>query len=129
LERLAVELGPIYIETAGLGIFAGPDPVLYLALNKNRDLIYLQTKIWTEMQKHSYGAVDYYEPDRWVPHITLANGGLRPEALHAAVYDLGERNLNWTIRIDNLALMVNCGGTKEILSQFSLSVSTSRIDG
>jgi hypothetical protein len=124
IQALASDQEPFEIETAGLGIFAGPDPVLYLALKKTPTLSGYQKKIWFEMQNHSSYALDYYEPDRWVPHITVASGGLRPELLYAALQDLSERNLEWTIGIDNLGLLTNYEGNKELSLSTQLSGNT-----
>ncbi|MEO5930865.1 MAG: 2'-5' RNA ligase family protein, partial [Candidatus Kapaibacterium sp.] len=74
LERVAARQRPFTVRTAGLGIFTGPVPVLFLSLVKSIELIRLHEEIWEELRGDGTDISDLYRPDRWAPHVTLFQG-------------------------------------------------------
>ncbi len=105
LRQIAAETAPFTVRAAGLGVFAGPDPVLYIPVVKDENLLRLHARLWAETAQFGKRIVSYYAPARWVPHITLAHGGLTQAALACAMENLAFMPLDWQIEIDNLALV------------------------
>lgn len=63
----------IELRLAGFGIFASPEPVLYLAPVPTAALIARQRDLADVLGDQP--ADPHYRPDAWVPHVTLAKGG------------------------------------------------------
>ncbi len=107
LTRLAATSAPFVIQTTGVGIFTGASPVLYLAVVRNPELTRYQQTIWAALaEAHvSVGEMDLYHPDRWVPHITLAQHDLDATTLPEAVRLLGGRALAWNVTMSDIAVV------------------------
>jgi hypothetical protein len=103
VRRVAAATAPFTVETAGLGIFTGAQPVLYLPVARGPALARLQATLWRELAGTGTGVSDYYHPARWIPHITIAFGDTTPATLAAVTAHLSGRDLAWRITIDNLA--------------------------
>lgn len=72
LQRVALETEPFSIHIAGLGIFPGIQPVLYLSIVRSKKMNLLHEKIWRTCSIHGFELSAYYSPERWIPHLTLA---------------------------------------------------------
>ena len=104
LERLARETAPFTVRTAGLGIFGGPHPVLGITVVRDRALDDFHRRVWNAVGDAASELAPNYAPgDRWMPHITLAQGDLTTENLPAIAGALGQRTFEWDIHLDNLA--------------------------
>jgi 2'-5' RNA ligase len=103
LRGLAANSKPFRAWTSGLGVFTQPVPVLYIALVRSPELSRYQRWAWWEVHPTASGSLDYYLPERWVPHITLAQQGLTTGKLAEAVHLLAGQNFHWPIEIDNVA--------------------------
>lgn len=107
LERLARETQPFIVRTAGLGIFGGPLPVLTIAVVRDNALDSFHRRVWEAIGDTTSDLAPYYAPDdRWMPHITLAQGDLTRDNLPAIAGILCERPFEWDIRLDNLAFFM-----------------------
>ncbi|HEX8035238.1 MAG TPA: 2'-5' RNA ligase family protein [Ktedonobacterales bacterium] len=122
LTRLAATSTPFVIQTAGVGIFTGTKPVLYLAVVRNPELTRYHQAVWAALaEAHvSVHAVDLYHPDRWVPHITLAQHDVDATTLPEAVRLLGERALAWDLTISNIAVLHPESGRAEVWRRYTL---------
>jgi 2'-5' RNA ligase len=105
-ERLARATPPFQARTAGLGFFTGRSPVLYIPVVRTLALAQFHRALWAELAACAAGSLDYYDSDHWLPHITLASGDLRADALPEVVRLLAGRDFNWTITVNNLAHIV-----------------------
>jgi 2'-5' RNA ligase len=65
----------------------------------------IQQAVWPLADANSKGASSLYQPNNWVPHITLAQWNINRENLPDVVRLVSDRNLYWKVRIDNLALV------------------------
>jgi hypothetical protein len=110
VRQVAAATAPFTVETTGLGIFTGAQPVLYLPVARGPALAQLQATLWRDLAGTGTGVSDYYHPQRWMPHITLAFGDTTPATLAAAAHHLSGRDLAWRITIDNLAFIQVLGG-------------------
>ncbi|TLM99067.1 2'-5' RNA ligase family protein, partial [bacterium] len=88
LKGIATQSHGFSVNVAGIGIFTGKEPVLYLNVVKNRDLLNLHEVLWRKLGPTAVEMNAYYAPSVWVPHITLAYGTLMPTDLACAVEEL-----------------------------------------
>lgn len=98
---------PITVQTSGLGLFTVPEPVLYVAVTCGRELLNLHDSLWGLAEPISQGSVPYYQPGRWVPHITLAHGPHLQACLPEVIRLLGSRDYAWAIPMSQIAYINN----------------------
>lgn len=103
LEKLAAATPKFEIETTGLGIFSGLQPVLYLPVVRTAELSEFQRLLWTAVGTACRNASDDYWVSNWIPHVTIAAGDLDASNVADAVKLLSARRYDWRITIDNLA--------------------------
>jgi 2'-5' RNA ligase len=96
---------PFQVQTAGLGLFPGEQPVLFLPLVKSLELANLHYSLWEEVYPLMQGMAEISLPQFWVPHITLAIKDLDRQNLTCAVDAIAFDTLQLFIRIDNLMLV------------------------
>ncbi|NPV85154.1 MAG: hypothetical protein HPY45_03980 [Anaerolineae bacterium] len=109
-----------WVRTAGLGIFTGLEPVLYLNLVKDTTLMERHQKIWENVSELSNRISVYYSPSYWIPHITLANLDLSDSKLECAVRQLAFRDLDFQIRASEIALLYDIEDQTGIVYKFEL---------
>lgn len=110
LERVAEETAVFPIQTAGIAIFPGPEPVIYIPVARNLALAQLHERVWTAVSPFSQGSVAYYAPSVWFPHITLAHGDITPQNLGPIVAWLHAQSIAWTISVDSFSLVFDDNG-------------------
>ncbi|MBN1146504.1 MAG: 2'-5' RNA ligase family protein [Anaerolineales bacterium] len=96
---------PLAVRTAGLALFTGFRPVLYVPVVKDALLLELHAHIWRSAQPASQGLSPYYAPDAWMPHISLAYEDVNRENIGPLIESLAFRSFNWEMTIDNIALI------------------------
>ncbi|MEN6410004.1 MAG: 2'-5' RNA ligase family protein [Anaerolineaceae bacterium] len=104
LERLAKASKPFTIQTAGIGMFTGNTPVLYLDVVMNEKLDQFHRYVWQAGVPFAHGISELYQPDAWVPHITLSYGEITPGNIGCALEGLAFQSLRMSIQIQNVAL-------------------------
>jgi 2'-5' RNA ligase len=109
LEEITLSARPFTIQTSGLGLFTGLEPVIYIVIAKDQHLMDFHKMIWEKTQNLANEINLYYMPDAWIPHITLAHSDVSRESLLCAMEELGFIPLNWEVEIDNLALVGQAG--------------------
>lgn len=110
LKSLAGASQPFCVKTSGLGLFSGPSPVIYITLVKDSQLIAFHNRIWQEASRLAIGSSAHYDPQSWVPHITLAHGDVDAAKLGCAMAKLAFQPLQWEIQVDHLALVYQISG-------------------
>ncbi len=104
LQRFAASNASIKIRTSGLGIFTGPNPVLYLRVVRSPELTQFHEALWQEISRTGSDFWDYYHPANWMPHITIGMRDMHKDNLSQIVPFLAERNFNWELTVDNIML-------------------------
>jgi 2'-5' RNA ligase len=107
LMPIVRDLKPFTVQTTGLGIFTGKDPVLYVPVRRDAHIIQLHERIWRTIAE-SKAVIDsntYYQPSQWHPHITLTHHDVDHDMLPKVIRVLSERQFAWEITIDNLAVL------------------------
>ncbi len=105
VRQIARDTPPFRVKTSGLGIFTGPDRVLYVIVDHNPVLAALHRRIWEAMDGLTDTANPYYHPDNWHPHITITHKDVDDELLPEIVELIDQRDFNWDIGVDNLAVL------------------------
>lgn len=105
LDEIMPDCVPFTVHTHGLGIFTGVHPILYVAIGFDDTLYELQHKLYEAVHLISTMPHPLYTPERWVPHITLAEGDVSHEMLPDVIRLLSERDFYWEIEINNLSLL------------------------
>jgi len=122
MEVFARHTAPFRVRCCGLGVFTGPDPVLYLPIVRSPHLAEFQDELWHQLTKSSGQHVEFaYRPARWVPHITLAHRDLTQRALGAIVRRFCTAELNQSVTINNLALIYDMGDRAEVIYRVDLN--------
>jgi len=120
LRRLASGCTKFRVRTAGLGVFSGDHPVLYVPVVRSPLLSALHQKLWWGLAVAGAGTVEYYHPERWMPHITLADGEVLKDHLPDIVRMLNARAFDWEIKVNNLSLICDTGTAQELRLRFDL---------
>ena len=107
LGRIAIKVKGFTAITAGLGIFGGPKPILYIPIVKTPELLAIHQNIWGKVRRYLVNPQDYYLPENWMPHITIAYGDLAPANLACAIQDLAFETLSFEIIINNISVIFN----------------------
>jgi hypothetical protein len=105
LRRFAAGKTSFQVQASGLDIFTGPHPVLYIPVVRSPELTQFHEALWQEISSTGSGIEDYYRPAHWVPHITIGIGDMKKDNLSPIIRLLAERNFNWEMTVDNIALV------------------------
>ena len=71
LPSIARQAHPFTIHTAGLGLFTGENPIVYISNFKNEPIMRFHPLIWEQIKGIAIHPSPYYSPRYWVSHITL----------------------------------------------------------
>jgi 2'-5' RNA ligase len=118
LARFAAETATFTVHASGLGIFTGPEPVLYVPVARNPTLTTLHQALWPEIERAGRHASAYYAPDVWLPHITLGHGDITPDDFTVIVPWLNEQRFHWHITVNNLGLIYDTGTGHTLRARF-----------
>jgi hypothetical protein len=89
---------------AGLGVFTGATPIIYIRLVKDDRLAQLQRRLYERILPLSKSPSSFYTPDAWVPHISLTTDIQDPDLVACAMRNLAFRVYDWEIRVDHLTI-------------------------
>ncbi|MDX5442457.1 MAG: 2'-5' RNA ligase family protein [Hymenobacteraceae bacterium] len=124
LDDLSAKTTPFSVRTTGLGIFTGDNPIIYIPILRSPVLNQFHAKLYKEISAFSNEMGFYYNPDFWMPHITLALGDTNPLIMGSVLNYLNQYKFDWKITFDNLAILKKSGDKflKEDVYTFSKSV-------
>lgn len=109
LELTCLETRKITVRTTGIGIFPGQNPVIFIPVLRTPPLNDLHARLHRDIAEMSTEMGVYYNPNLWLPHISLALGDTTPEVLGPVLSFLCDYNFNWEITLNNLTIMQKCG--------------------
>jgi 2'-5' RNA ligase len=109
LEKFAAGSQPFTTRTAGIGVFTGTPPVVYITLVKDDALLQFHNQLHQAIAPLAVQPSLHYHPQAWVPHITLAHD-TDPLRIRCALDKLLFRPFQWEIPVDNLALISQAEG-------------------
>ena len=87
---------------------------------RSPDLSRFHQALWQAVDGIGQGTGDHYRPARWMPHITLAHFDLTPPLLGEIVAALADRDFEWEIPIDTVALIWDTGKPHDLGYRFVL---------
>jgi 2'-5' RNA ligase len=120
LQQVSRVTLPFTVRTSGLGVFSGPKPIVYVPIVRNPALEACHKALYATLSTLAIKENTHYHPDTWLPHITLAYGDLDARVLPEVMRFLGERNFDWQVRVQNLALVYTRGQEQGIARQVQL---------
>jgi 2'-5' RNA ligase len=123
LHQMAEEMSPFILRTAGLGIFTGRQPVVYIVLVKDERLLKMHKHLWELTLPYASRPNLYYNPDQWIPHITLANYELDPGRLGCAVEQMAFEEVGFEILFQDFTLLFRKEGAAGLHSSFKFQSS------
>lgn len=109
LEQICLESPVFSIRTTGLGIFPGETPVIYVPVLRTPPLNQLHSRLHRDISEMSSEMGIHYNPNMWLPHISLALGDTTPGLLGPILTFLNSYNFNWDISLNNLTILEKCG--------------------
>jgi 2'-5' RNA ligase len=118
LQRVAQHTQEFRTQASGLGIFAGRPPVLYIPILRTQELSQFHSTVWQRTAHTASGTIDYYRPENWLPHITLAFGDIHKDNLPDVIRLLSERPLQWHITINNLSFIEDTAQGQNVRFRF-----------
>lgn len=131
-ERVAARHSPFTVRTDGLGVFPGAH--VYVPVAKSPALLDLHRDAVEALSPLGDAPTDYYEPERWFPHVGLALS-LDADLAGEVVGDLLDRGFDWEddgvegggptdweFTVDNLSITrpPADGGGHELVARFDL---------
>jgi 2'-5' RNA ligase len=103
LAEIAAESSTIPVQIDGIGLFAAPRPVLFLKVLRNPDLNALHARLWENMQRVADGLSEYYSPEQWQQHVSLAYGDLESEQVpEVRTWLEAQEAYDWDFKVDNI---------------------------
>ena len=125
--KVAEKARPLKIRTAGLGVFSGPRPVVYIPVVRSPELTRLQLALWSAGAVACEQPLAEYHPAAWIPHITLAQGDLHADRLGALMNTLNDLDLIWEFEVDNLAIVRGRGDLpQELVGRYAFTGGSAR---
>lgn len=109
LEQTCLSTDTFTIRTTGLGIFPGDTPVIYIPVLRTPPLNQLHAKLHRDISEMSSEMGIFYNPNMWLPHISLALGDTTRDTLGPVLSFLCSYNFDWEITINNLTILQKCG--------------------
>ena len=109
LGSLSLETQPFMIRTAGLGMFPGQNPVIYLPVVRSEMVDRVHGRIWASMEQTADGANELYSPSFWVPHITIGQvEGPRAAMVYELMTVVSDLR-PWEIKLTEFAVIEGAG--------------------
>jgi 2'-5' RNA ligase len=114
LPEVARSQAPITVRPSGLTVFTEPKPVVCASIVRSPALSGLHRAIWDAADGRSSGTVERFAPERWAPHVTLAQGELDRSDLPAVVEALSEVDFEQEFVVDNLTCTLGEGENEQV---------------
>ncbi|TGE23728.1 2'-5' RNA ligase family protein [Hymenobacter aquaticus] len=105
LRDIAATTAPFEVHTTGLGVFPGPNPVIYIPVLRTDALNQLHQRIIRATAPLCLRTDKFSGPDCWLPHISLALHDTTPELLGPVLQYLNRQTFNMKLMLDNLAIL------------------------
>ncbi len=103
--RIASQTRPFSVRTAGIGLFTGDNPIIFISIVKDEFLAQFHAMLWEQLGEIAIQPSEYYAPGKWMPHITLAYNDVSQTNLICAMQLLAFTPVNLEISVDNLVFV------------------------
>ena len=105
LHDVARATKPFAAHTTGLGVFPGPNPVIYIPVLRSDALNDLHRRILHATRPLCLRTDKFSGPDCWLPHISLALHDTTPELLGPVLQYLNAQTFNLKFSLSNIAIL------------------------
>ncbi|MBC6989293.1 2'-5' RNA ligase family protein [Hymenobacter sp. BT491] len=105
LREVAQSTKPFTAYTTGLGVFPGPNPVIYIPVLRCDALNQLHSRILKATAPLCLRTDKFSGPDCWLPHISLALHDTTPDLLGPVLQYLNKQTFNLKLTINNIAVL------------------------
>ena len=105
IQTIAIQTKSFKVYTGGLGIFSGPQPVVFISIARSAELNLLHEQLWRQFKTSAKGLSPFYNPQRWMPHITLIFGKEKTEALQCGLSRLTSQSFDWEMEVNNISFV------------------------
>jgi hypothetical protein len=123
LSTIAKQTKPFKVTTAGIGVFSGVHPVIFIPLVKSPQLVQFHQQVWKALMNTGQGISEYYNPQNWVPHISLAYMDVNHHNIGGIIQHLAFQSYNWEFEVNNFVYIYEPDGLiGEIKFQSQFSV-------
>ena len=124
LSTIAARISPFMLETNGIAVFPGNQPVVSIAILQNENLLRLHQQLWAAARPLGKDFNSYYAPGVWQPHITLAMEDLSLEMLDDVMAYLSQKPFDWKFQIKSLSYyQEDSTGTGKLAQQYNFRVA------
>lgn len=121
LSSLCTKIPPFEITVNGFGFFESPSKVVYLKVMKTNELIEIHKKVNSTLAKCCENLFDFYTPENWIPHITLAMDDLSETSFESFKNRYKGYSPSFRQTISNLALVeFKNNGRVELLCSYDI---------
>ncbi|MDQ3292792.1 MAG: 2'-5' RNA ligase family protein [Bacteroidota bacterium] len=107
LSEIAGQTSSVRVKTTGLGIFPGEHPVIFVPVIRADGFNQVHAELYRGIRAFSRQTINFYDPENWVPHISLALRDTTPEILPELISYLNKRTYNWEIELNNFSILRN----------------------
>ncbi len=111
LSTVAKQTKPFPVTTTGIGIFSGTNPVIFIPVIKSPQLVRFHQQVWKALSNTGLGISDYYSPQNWVPHISLAYMDVNQQNIGGIIRHLAFQTFNWEFEVNNFVFIHEPDGT------------------
>lgn len=105
ISEIARQSKPFIVRTTGIGLFSGETPIIFIPIVKDEHLLQFHAILWRKLNGIAIQPSEYYSPEKWIPHITLAYNDVNQSNLNCAMQLVAFTNTNIEIRVDNLVIV------------------------
>lgn len=109
MARLASETAVFSLHASGVAVFPGDESIVYIPICRTPALHSLHQRLVTAVHPHAINPIDYYLPQRWLPHITLAQGETDPVKRGAILNWLIDEQINWRLTVSSISYVKTVG--------------------
>lgn len=120
VEEVTLAAPPLQLRTVGFGLFLRPEPVCYAPIIRSPQLAELHLRLWNRAGTLGGRLFGLYAPNRWVPHLSLAQGDLSRDRLVKVVEFLVDQDLELEFEVRNLTIFDWVGPRYEPRERFPL---------
>jgi len=117
LRETAKDLSMILTSSTGLGIFTSEQPVLYLPVSKTRIIADLHHLLWDRLVPIAKNVNRFYDPENWIPHITLAYENAKAEQICKTTSLLLKQGMVFHFQMDHFSLIFRNGSENGIVTR------------
>ncbi|MEM8535060.1 MAG: 2'-5' RNA ligase family protein [Chloroflexota bacterium] len=105
LDQLALQIEPHEVHIDGVDVFEGRYPVIFLKVVRTAYLEQVHRQLYDAMKEAGLNVRKEYQPEHWVPHVTLAFQDVSPQSIAPILEDLATLSYHVKSRLASVDLV------------------------